>query len=87
MPILTTHIELPDYGDDEITLTVDYDYSARFREMFINGATIQIDGREVDVWHRLSQMQKWSIEERCLNDVTDRSDAVREARYDQGAQR
>lgn len=81
MTTLTTTATLPDYGDDEIALRVEYTYSRRFREIYIDACTIEIAGRHVDVWHKLSQMQRWLIEERCRNDADDAHDAAREAKY------
>lgn len=69
MPSFTTTATLPDYGDDPVTLTVDYSQSGP--EMYIDGCTITIDNRAVDVWHKLSQMQKWRIEEDAAIDAAE----------------
>lgn len=85
MPSFTTNIEVTDYGDDPVTLTVDYSQSGP--EMYIDSCTILIDNRPVDVWHKLTRLQQWAIEEEAAIDAAEVRIGEQETAADQRAGR
>lgn len=82
MTQLSTRMSLPEYGDDELDLIVEYEYNRRARELSISGCDADIAGSRVPCWHLLSMRQRDIIEDRCREDYVDRMDAVREQRYE-----
>lgn len=71
---LSTRMEIPQLGPGEIEVEVDYSYSPRYRELVIVGSAARVEGKETPIWHLLTQMQKLSIEDECVQDYTDRMD-------------
>lgn len=82
MTQLSTRMAIPAYGDDELDLVVEYEYTARSRELGIMGCDVDIRGERLPCWHLLTMRQRDSIEDQCRTDYTDRMDAHRESRYE-----
>lgn len=80
---LSTRMTVPELGDDEVELSVDYDYNRRHRELTLHNCLTVICGAEIDVWGKLTQTQQWEIEERCEQDYIDRMEAAVEQRYEE----
>lgn len=70
MTTLSTRVSINELGDD-LEISVEYEYLARHRELFIQSATT--DDHQQEVWHLLSQNQRWRIEEECVEDYGDRT--------------
>lgn len=82
---LSTRAIIPHYGDEPVELAVEYTYNTRHRELVVHECIADIAGTETEVWHLLTQTQRWSIEEQCVEDYQDRMMQIAEnhsmARY------
>lgn len=82
MTQLSTRMAIPAYGDDELDLVVEYEYSPRSMELCIFGCDVDIRSERLPCWHLLTMRQRDSIEDQCRTDYTDRMEAVAEQKYE-----
>lgn len=78
---LTTRLNVPPLGND-VEIEVDYTYNQRHQELVIHGAAAVISGKQLPVWHLLTQHQRRMVEDDCRTDYVDRMEQVMETKWE-----